>query len=87
MINGTWDTCSVTVFCERDAEKLAAEKARLEEATARRASAPRKQTKAKSLCIATEAREQSQPVYMTVHGQGIREKEPYPNLGVHLQEG
>ena len=86
-INVNWSKCSVTVFCEQDAEELAAEKARLKEATAQRASAPRKQTKAKSLRLAVEAREQSQPVYMTVQGQGIREKESFRILGVHLRKG
>ena len=56
-INVKWGKCSVTVFCEQDAEELAAEKARLKEATAQRASAPRKETKAKSLRLATEARD------------------------------
>ena len=83
-INVNWGKCSVIVFREQDAEELAAEKARLE-ATIQRASAPRKQTKAKSLRLATEASEQSQPVYMTVQGQGIREKESFRILGVHLQ--
>ena len=85
-INVNWGKCSVTVFREHNAEKLATEKARLKEATAQRASAPRKQTKAKSLRLATEAREQSQPVYMTVQGMGIREKESFRILGVHLQK-
>ena len=61
---------SVTVFRGQDAEELAAEKARLKEATCQRANAPRKQTKAKSLRLATKAREQSQPVYMSIQGQG-----------------
>ena len=86
-INLNWGKCSVTVFCEQDAEELAAEKARLKEATAQRASAPRKKTKARSLRPATEAREQSQPVYMTVQGQGMREKESFRILGVHLRKG
>ena len=68
-------------------EELAAEKARPKEATAQRASAPREQTKAKSPRLATKAREQSQPVYMTVQGQGIREKESFRILGVHLRKG
>ena len=63
--------CSVTVFREHDAGELAAEKARLKEATAQRASAPRKQAKAKSIRLATKAREQSQPIYMSVQGQGV----------------
>jgi hypothetical protein len=86
-INVNWAKCSITVFCEQDAEELAAEKARLKEATAQRASAPKKQTKAKSLRLAVEAREQSQPVYMTVQGQDIREKECFRILGVHLRKG
>ena len=81
-INVNWGKCSVTVFCEHDAEELAAEKARPKEATAQRASAPRKHTKAKSLRLATEASGQSQPVYMTAQGQGIREKESFRILGV-----
>ena len=65
-INVNWAKCSVVVFREHDAGELAAEKERLKEATAQRASAPRKQTKVKLLRLATEAREQSQPVYMSV---------------------
>ena len=47
-INVFWAKCSVTVFREHHAEELAAEKAHPKEATAQRASAPRKQSKAKS---------------------------------------
>ena len=86
-VNVNWGKCSVTVFCEQDAEELAAETARLKEATAQRASAPGKQTKAKSLRLAVEAREQNQPVYMSVQGQGIRKKESFRILGVHPRKG
>jgi hypothetical protein len=86
-INVNWSKCSVTVFCEQDAEGLAAEKARLKEATAQRTSAPRKQTKAKSLRLATEAREQSQSVYMTVQGQGMRGEGIFPHPWCPPPEG
>ena len=75
------------VFRGHNADGLAAEKDHPKAATVQRASAPRKQTKAKPLRLATESREQNQPVYTTVQGQSIREKESFRILGVHLQKG
>ena len=66
MINVNSVKCSVTVFCERNAGGLAAENARLKEATAQRASAPRKQTKAKPTRLATEAKGHLRPA--SLHG-------------------
>ena len=81
-----WGKCSIVVFRTQSADEKAAGKAQAKEAAEERARAPRRVTKARSLKLAAEAREERLPVYMHLQGKEIRQKENFRILGVHLHE-